>query len=78
MAGPYEFRVVEASHPDPLKYLSCFWEKRLGEYVKIPDHERDLQAPESNNSKFVWAGVALSAIIVSFLLYNNIVKKSIH
>lgn len=73
MEGPYEFRVVEASHPEPLIYLSRFWEKRLQEYVKGNEHTRDLQAPENiSNSKWIWtAGVASVAIIGGLFLFVN-------
>ena len=68
MNGPYEFRVVESSHPDPLQYLSTFWERRLTEYVH-EDHravdrqglsENEIVTPSNYNALIIGAVVIAS------------------
>mmetsp|Transcript_11715 Transcript_11715/g.18454 ORF Transcript_11715/g.18454 Transcript_11715/m.18454 type:complete len:412 (+) Transcript_11715:29-1264(+) len=78
MNGPYEFRVVEASHPDPIQYLSSFWERKLKSYVHEDDLPVDRQALEEEDEDkrknyiiFGLVGVCVVGALATYFAKNK-------
>jgi len=69
MNGPYQFKVVEAAHKNPLEQLPAFWERKLSQYVveselpvkQIP--EESVQDEERSKMFQIGSVVALVAAI---------------
>jgi len=64
MNGPFEFRVVEAPHENPLAALPAFWEKKLTFYLNT----ENTQSPSFSMTHYLLAAGGLAAL--GYLAYR--------